>query len=466
MMFLRTMPGRTLIGALLLGAMVGCARPEPAYRTQPPDPEWLHEAVKQVTDVMVHDIFSPPQASRVYAYASIAAYEALRPAYPGYRSLAGRLNELQPVPEPEPDQTYYFPLAGVQALLRVGQAMVFTEDRIAAYRDRVHARFRALGVPEPVFARSVAYGDAVAAHILAWANQDRYRETRSYPKYTVTDAPGRWRPTPPAYLDGIEPHWRELRPFVLDSAAQFAPPPPVPYDMTPGSPFYEQVREVYEVGRDLTREQASIAAFWDCNPYVMHTRGHAMFATKKITPGGHWIGITAIAARQAGADLMQAAEAYAVTSIALADAFISNWDEKYRSNLVRPETVINQHLDEAWTPLLQTPPFPEYTSGHSVISTAAALALTALFGEAVAFDDTTEVEYGLPVRSFTSFVEASQEAAISRLYGGIHYRMAVEHGVEQGRAVGRFVLDRLGMPSPALAAEQGPDATPRRTALR
>jgi hypothetical protein len=213
--------------------------------------------------------------------------------------------------------------------------------------------------------------------------------------------------------------------------------------MTPGSPFFLQVKEVYESGRQLTDEQRAIAAFWDCNPYVMNVRGHAMFATKKVSPGGHWMGITGIAARKAGAGLIQTSEAYARTAMALHDGFISAWEEKFRSNVVRPETMINAHLDESWQPLLQTPPFPEYTSGHSVISTAAATVLTDQFGENFAFADSTEMAYGLPVRSFPSFNAAAAEAAISRLYGGIHYRMAIEEGITQGRGVGQLVVRKL-----------------------
>ena len=175
----------------------------------------------------------------------------------------------------------------------------------------------------------------------------------------------------------------------------------------------------------------------------MHVQGHAMFATKKITPGGHWMGIVAVASREANADLLQSAEAYARTSLALADGFISAWDEKYRSSLVRPETVINGYLDEGWTPLLQTPPFPEYPSAHSVVSAAAATVLTQLYGPQVAFVDSTEVQFGLPARTFPSFEAAAQEAAISRLYGGIHFRPAIENGLVMGRGVGALVVARV-----------------------
>ena len=231
--------------------------------------------------------------------------------------------------------------------------------------------------------------------------------------------------------------------MVLDSSNQFAPKDPIPFDLTKGSPFQKQLQQVFEIGRGLTDEQLEIAKFWDCNPYVTHHRGHSMFATKKITPGGHWIGITAIATRQSESSFLDTVNAYTNVSIALFDAFISCWDEKWDTLVVRPETLINKHYDEEWLPVLQTPPFPEYTSGHSVISRAAALALTDLFGENFAFTDTTELEYGLPQRSYKSFIHASEEAAISRLYGGIHYMMAIEEGVNQGQEVGTYVVEKI-----------------------
>lgn len=406
------------------------------------DPELIHRSMKKLTDVIVYDIFSPPVASRIYAYPSIAAYEALIHDHPEYQTLAGQLNGLEEVPAPEANQEYSYPLASIHAFLTVGKALIFSEQDIEELEKEVYANYED-ALSGKVYDRSMAYGSTIAEHILAWANQDNYKESRSFPKFTVNDAPGRWQPTPPDYMDGIEPHWSKIRPFVLDSANQFVPPPPVEFSMDEGSPFYQQLMEVYETGKQLDDEETEVASFWDCNPYVSHHQGHVMFATKKITPGGHWIGIASIAARQSEADLMRSVETYALTSIALMDGFISCWDEKYRSSLIRPETLINIHLDEDWVPLLQTPPFPEYTSGHSVISSAAAIALTDLYGENFAFTDSTEYEYGLPPRDFPSFIKASEEAAISRLYGGIHYMMAIENGVDQGRDVGRFVVDNI-----------------------
>jgi hypothetical protein len=291
----------------------------------------------------------------------------------------------------------------------------------------------------------------VADHIAQWMDKDNYKQTRTMPKFTVdTDDPSRWQPTPPAYMDGIEPHWNKIRPFVMDSASQFKPAPPPPFSREEGSDFYNEVREVYETSEKITAigdesEEVQIAKFWDCNPYVSVTRGHLMFATKKITPGAHWIGITKIACRKAGFDLDDTIYAYTKTSMTIFDGFISCWDEKYRSNLIRPETLINQHFDDNWKPILQTPPFPEYSSGHSVVSGAASVVLTDIFGEDFYFEDDTELPYGLPVRTFNSFKEAAYEAAISRMYGGIHYRTAVEIGVEQGMSLGQYVVDNLDM---------------------
>ncbi len=406
------------------------------------DAEPLHDAVKQVNDVIVYDIFSPVQASRVYAYASVAAYEVLRQADTSYHSLAGQLNQFAPVPAPPTGVAISLPLAGVHAYMAVGRALTFSQARMDTLRKAMDQRLRT-GLSVDVYNQSIAYGDSVAKFVLAWAGKDGFRESRGMPKYSVLRTPGRWIPTPPAYMDAIEPNWATLRPFVMDTSNQFKPAPPLAWDTTRSSPFMREAREVHDVGVNLTAEQREIASFWDCNPFTMHVQGHTMFATKKMSPGGHWMGIVRLASHKADADIVRSSEAYARTAITLADAFISIWAAKYETNVIRPETVIQTYIDEKWEPLLQTPPFPEYTSGHSGISTAASVVLTDFFGDKFAFADSTEVEYGLPVRTFPSFTEAAKEAAISRLYGGIHYRRAVEEGVFQGRKIGRFVLSKV-----------------------
>jgi len=436
--------------ALILVSSVflfGCQKENPNWKTDSEKPQFLHNTMQAITDVIVHDILSPPVASRIYSYSSIAAYEAMVPGHPDYQPLAGQLTNLTPAPQPEAGKEYCYALAGAKAMVDMGKKLIFSEEKIDEYEQKMLAEFKAINMPQDVYDRSLAYGQQVAKHIMAWADKDNYKQTRTFPKYTINDEPKRWKPTPPDYMDAIEPHWNKIRPMVLDSAAQFKPAAPTPFNMTDkNSEFYKNAMQVYKAldGTEAEKnERIAIAQFWDCNPYVSHHKGHVMFATKKITPGGHWVGITKTACITAKADIMTSARAYVMCSISLIDGFISCWDEKYRSEVVRPETVINTFIDPNWTPLLQTPPFPEYTSGHSVISAAASTALTNVFGDNFAYTDSVEVAFGLPVRSFTSFYHAASEAAESRNYGGIHYIPACKVGMDQGKKVGEFIVSNV-----------------------
>jgi hypothetical protein len=244
-------------------------------------------------------------------------------------------------------------------------------------------------------------------------------------------------------MKAVEPHWNKMRSFFLDSANQFLPPPPTPFSTDKNSDFYKEALAVRDVAVALTEEQKNLANFWDCNPFKMNVNGHVMFASKKISPGGHWMNIARLACRKISANPIQSLEAYACLAITLADAFISCWDEKYRSQVIRPETYINKYIDPSWMPLLQTPPFPEYTSGHSVVSSASAIMMTKIFGDNFSFADSTELEFGIPVRSFTSFRQAAEEAAISRFYGGIHYMPAIKNGFVEGTDLGNYMIRKL-----------------------
>lgn len=428
---------------LLIPCLLIACGPKEDYRKKADDPEQLHRSIKQVTDIIVHDIFSPPVASRIYAYVSVAAYETARQQDSTLFTLAGQLNGFEAAPEPERGVEYCYPLAAVQAALLTSRAFLFSEDKLDAFHKKMLKEYRDTGMPHDVFERSVEYGTKMSQHVIAWSSKDNYKQTRSFPKYSIDNSPSTWKPTPPAYMDAVEPHWNKIRPFGIDSASQFRCGPPPLFSLDRQSEFFRYAYEVYETGRNLTDEQRNIASFWDCNPFVMNVKGHVMFATKKISPGGHWMNIVRVACYKAKPDFSGTAEAYLRVAISLADGFIACWDEKYRSLLIRPETFINQHIDENWVPLLQTPPFPEFISGHSTISGAAAAALTDVFGDNFAFTDSTEVEFGLSIRSFDSFNQAAEEAAVSRLYGGIHYRIANDTGLTMGRRLGAFLSENL-----------------------
>ncbi len=436
---------------LLLGFGVGllfwlpaCKNYSTDYQQKAGNAEFIHAGVRRITDIIRHDIFAPPVSARIYAYSSVAAYEALVPGYPEYRSLAGQLKGLAPCPQPEAGKEYCFPVASTNALLIVGKQLVFSEGDMEEMKEKVFLDFQAMNMPKDVYDRSMAYGDAVAKHILAWSKSDNYAQTRSAPKFTieVTDA-ARWRPTPPAYADALEPHWPEIRTWVIDSSGQFSAEGPVPFSKEKGSEFYKQAMEVYDFVKTQKEDQIATAWYWDDNPFAMEVSGHIAFARKKISPGGHWMNITAHACRKSNADIMKSAEAYVKVSCALADGFIASWHAKYKYNLIRPESYINQYIDPEWRPLIQTPPFPEHTSGHSTISSAAATVLTSLLGDNFSFTDSTEMEFGIDPRTFNSFQEAAAEVGVSRMYGGIHYRRGNEAGLKCGHDVGQYVADKL-----------------------
>ena len=433
----------TILGTI--SCLLSCEVDESLYLEKASNPAHLHKAQKMLTDVMVHDIFSPPVASRIYVYSSIAAYETMVAGNSGFISLAGQLTALDKIPLPNKDHQICFPVAAIHAYVKVGTRLIFSEDKMDDFISEMHKTYKEAGVPQGVLNQSKKYGEEVANHIIAWADKDNYKQTRTFPKYSIDEDPTRWQPTPPAYMDAVEPSWNKIRPFIMEKANQFAPPPPTPFSSDVNSQFYKEAMEVYNLGNDSisVEEKKDIASFWDCNPFVSHFSGHVMFATKKISPGGHWIGITKLAAVKAKLDFMKTAEAYAWVSIGLADAFISCWDEKYRSELIRPETYINKYIDDKWMPTLQTPPFPEYTSGHSVASATSAEILTHLFGENFAYEDTVEKEFGLPTRKYQSFKQAASEAAMSRLWGGIHYMPAIVNGSRQGSNLGSFIVKTL-----------------------
>jgi hypothetical protein len=433
---------RLLIVFLITIVYLGCNDPVD-YSKLKDNTEFCHEAIKKVTDVIIHDIFSPPVASRIYMYSSISAYEVARHADLKFLTLSGQIPHMPTLSQPDKDQEYCWPLASYVAFNNTAKQLIFSEDSITKFNTEVIEYFKSNGLPKAVLQRSVDFGMKVSEEIKVWLKNDNYAQTRSFPKFNVTDEEGRWFPTPPAYMDAIEPSWNKIRPLLLQTADQFKPVPPTPFDMSKSSKFYKEVTEVYEIGKNLSEEQRLIANFWDCNPYRLNVIGHVMHASKKITPGGHWMGITGIGAKKKKYSNAETWMAYTFTAIGLFDGFISCWDEKYRSNLVRPESVINKHIDENWAPLLQTPPFPEYTSGHSVVSGASSVILTHIFGDNFSFTDDTEVMYGLPERDFTSFNKAAEEASISRVYGGIHYRPAVELGLTQGKSIGKFVIEKI-----------------------
>jgi hypothetical protein len=402
-------------------------------------PEWN----SKLTHVIISDIFTPPVCSRIYAYTNIAAYEALRQGYKNYPSYAGKLNELQKAPQPKQGTTYNYNIAAIIAFTTVAQKLVFNSDAIREMENVFLEQLDSINVNKNLLTNSVSYGREVGNHIIAWAAKDGYLERNSLPAYIVTKEEGRWQPTPPNYADAIESNWKMLRPLVLDSCSQFRPPPPTKYDTIKASAFYKEAYQVYDAVKNPKDGDSAIAWYWDDNPNTSITDGHVTYFQQKNSPPGHWIHIACSVAQKEKYDVMKTQSLISKTAIALYDAFISCWEAKYIYNYIRPETFINKYIDKEWAPLIQTPPFPEYPSGHSVASSSAASILTKMVGANYIFTDSAEVPFGRPPRTFNSFYEAADEACISRLMGGIHFLTAIKNGKEEGRKLGEFVISKL-----------------------
>ena len=412
------------------------------------EPDWngqLAHSVSAVSRVMLHDVVNPPAAARFYAYFMLGPWclAASQDA-----SIPNPSTILRKAPAPSMVTDANWKLVSLFTVLKAGHAMLPSGFMLEPDLQELEEWSRNQGFESDTIALAKKEADRLVKELLAYAKTDRYNQLSARLRYTPRKGDGYWYPTPPAYIDAVEPNWFTIRPMIIDTCTQFRPEPCVPFSKDSSSAFFQMAKEVYDIANNATEEHKAIAAFWDCNPFAVTTAGHMMIGFKKISPGGHWMAIAGIVCRQAGLPFEKSLAIHAVLASTLMDAFISCWQEKYSSNRVRPETVINRYIDPRWQPLLQTPPFPEYTSGHSVISAASAEVLSYFLGDTFAYSDNSELPFGLPARNFSSFRHAAEEAAISRLYGGIHYRDAIELGVSQGRRIGRYIVDKRKAATP------------------
>ena len=380
--------------------------------------------------------YSPPVASRAFGYLGVTAYEAVASGSPVLVSLAGQLHELTQLPKREAGKTYDESIVLEAAMARA--AMLFfdhtgpTGQRALAGLSSKLQGDTAAGISPDIIERSQNFGESIADHIALWAKSDGgdVIETMGFPAdYALTPGPSHWVPTNAIRMQQtpLLPAWGNNRTFIIPDGASCPLPPPPDYSEDPNSTFYKQAFEVYTTSKNLTPEQRKIARFWTDDPML------------SPTPPGHWNSMVLQIMERQHAPIETYVDVLARLGIAVADGFIGCWHEKFRYDLVRPVTYIRRLIDPTWESPILTPPFPEYPSGHSTQSASAASVLTPIFGENFAFDDATGEADGLQPRHFSSFWEAANEAGISRLYGGIHFRAAIEQGLEQGRCIGRYV---------------------------
>lgn len=423
---------------LFLATMVGAlAAPSfPAFAANRPQ-EVLTTWYSLVLQLVRHTpTYSPPVASRALAYLGVTAYEAVVSQQPSLTSLAGQLNALTPLPKAE-DGDHDAAMV-LHAALSQSVKFFFSNTGPSGQRaikamERKLSETLAADVTKDVAERSNKLGQAIAAHVVDWSTNDggAVVENMGFPdEFTLTEGPSHWVPTNLVRLQQtpLLPLWGNNRPFAMLSGSTCSLSGPPAYSEDPGSELYDQAMEVYETSKSLTPEQKTIARFWSDDPML------------SPTPPGHWISIVLQIIDRDDLPLDQSADALMRVGVAVADGFIGCWQQKFAHDFLRPITYIRRVIDPKWEPLLITPPFPEFPSGHSTQSGAAATALTAVFGENFAFKDATHVKEGLAERPFATFWEAAEEAAMSRLYGGIHFRAANEYGLQQGRCIGAFTV--------------------------
>ncbi len=401
------------------------------------EPTILIKWMQLLYDRVEAEKVSAPAASRLYAYAGITAYQSVLPGMADGISMSGQLTSLPDMPQIEDGKVYDWVTVANGALSSIISGLFpktasDTQKAVQNLRDS-EAKTRQSTIDPAIVKQSLEYGDTVAKTILEWAGTDNFAETRTLKWQIPAGDPSLWIPTAKD-MKPVEPFWGQIRPFALYSADACAVQPNLTFDSKKGSSFYMQALEVKTTGDNLTNEQKDIARFWVDTP------------GQTGTPAGHWVLIENQITTVLDLKLERASMMYALVGISLGDSFISAWSLKYQINLIRPVSYIQEYIDPNWQSFIASPGFPEYPSGHSVTSEAAAEVLTRMFGT-VAFTDRSGQKHNLGARSFTSFEAAATEAAISRLYGGIHYRAAIENGMKQGRCIGDNVVDYISLRS-------------------
>lgn len=398
----------------------------------------LHNLNTLLVNTVMDDLFTPPVSSRIYVYPNIAFYECIRHDDPTLPSMTGKLNGLNNMPSLPNVAVDNFISASI-AFSYVAQSLVGTEYKIEDWR-KAFTDSLTIHADPTLLKNSIQYGHQVADSIISWTKKDNYLRSRGLSRFVLSKLPGTWQPTPEEYSQALEPNWPTIRPLTLSSPLQFSPKEKLQYSLSKNSVFYKTMMEVYHIGKDLDSTRKATALYWDDNPNVAVTEGHLTYYIHKVSPGGHWIMIAKQACEKKGVTVTRASYIYMLTSVAIFDAIIACWAEKFKTNLVRPITIINKYVDQKWTPFIQTPPFPEFTSGHADISNSAATVLTRLLGDNFEFTDETEIPFGNKHRHFSSFYAAAYEATMSRVYGGIHYPETARISIQQGKQIGAYVL--------------------------
>jgi hypothetical protein len=421
-------------------SVTSCREDEPlftSYPTEVQDAQIAHEWFERFRYLTKNCAgFTPPVASRAFGYAGIALYETVVPGMPQYQSLQGQLQDMPKIAAPDLNVEYNWAIAANASMAYIAKNFyanmsntLYSDVQILEENNYTLLSAKG-GVSQATIDRSVKWGQEVARIIFEWSKTDggHLGYTKNFPTtYKAPTGAGLWVPTFPQFQLPMQPFWGQNRTFVAQVVETSKPAAPIAYSEDTTSTFYKEALLVFKTVKNIKPEEKIIAQFWSDDP------------GQPGTPPGHSVSIATQVMKKENYNLAKSAELYAKVGIAVSDAFVSCWRWKYIYNYMRPITFIRAKMDTSFASLLTTPPFPEYTSGHSVQSAATAKVLTEALGGSYIFTDATHASrtdiIGTP-RTFKSFYDFAAEAAISRLYGGIHYREAIEKGIEQGVKVG------------------------------
>ena len=393
--------------------------------------KWMEMQIKLMSTTIAN--FNGPFV-RVYAYTGLAAYESILPGIQKNSShlfSVAVLNNLPTLPIIDQSKKYHWASSVNAALAYMNRAMFpITSPANKAAIDSLEAAIKkdfSKDADGATIERSSNYGRLVAQIIFDWAETDGYRHASA--PYIPPGGKGKWVPTPPNYVKPSTPYWGSLRTMVMGSIENTQPPPPPSYSEDTASFFYKMIKDVYDVDQSMTPQQKDIVLFWrDINP--------------GITAPGHWMNILRqiFLKEKKKIGLDKAAFAYALTGMALNDSWISCWKTRYEYNLLRPVTFIRNVMGHSeWLPLLSTPPHPEYTAGFAAMAGAVCESLTSIFGNNYSITDHSYDYLGMNPRSYNSFYAMAEEAGNSKFYGGIHYKLSVDEGLKQGKAVAKNI---------------------------
>lgn len=402
--------------------------------------EWMDLAHQVIKDNNLYG----PQAARTFGYLGLTAWEAVCHGIDGGKSMAGQINDYPEAATFDSDKIYDWGIVLCSAMKTVYPELV--ENINNSQRSQVDVlaaqqedEMMKKGLSEQVRQDSKDFGIRIGLRIAERIRKDGRDLIRNIvPVIPARDAAHKWY-WDPATLGQtpVEPLWGTIRTFVVDNAQACESEAPFPYSEDSGSDFYKDADEVYKVQRTPTNK--AIAYHWENG------------VGRTSSPAGHWMNIAEQLLKRENKNMAECAKIYCLTGFTVSDGFSVCWYSKYKYFLLRPITYIRENIDPTWTPLLNTPPYPDYISGSSVMGGAGPVILASEFGD-VGFVDRTQLGSPLytpdggptilPERTFASLTSAGEEEAFSRIIGGVHFRRACEQGLNTGKCVANTILTR------------------------